>query len=89
MNKLNKLLVLAGLTIGLAACGSNEDAAPAEQPATTEQQPSIPEDNVFHDQVEALNKAKEAKKLQEQHQQELDKAIEEQTGGDSSNPPRT
>lgn len=89
MNKLNKLLVLAGLVFGLAACGSNEDAAPAEQPATTEQQPSVPIDNVFHDQVEALNKAKAAKQAQEQRQEELNQAIEEQTDDTSDNPPRT
>lgn len=84
------VLLLLG-SLGLTACGSSEEAAPAqtEQPATTEQQPAVPEDNVFHDQVEALNKAKEAKKLQEQQKEAMDQAIEEQTGGDSSNPPRT
>lgn len=81
------MILLASL--GLTACGGSEEAAPPqqEQPATGEQQPAVPEDNVFHDQVEALNKAKEAKKQQEARQQELDQAIEEQTG-ESSNPPR-
>jgi len=82
--------LLAG-SLGLAACGGNDDAASPqaqEQPAAG-QQAAVPEDNVFHDQVDALNKAKAAKQAQEQRQEDLDKAIQEQTGSTTDDPART
>lgn len=74
------LLLLISFLV-LTACSPTEEAPEPK----TDSQPTVPEDNVFHDQVAALEKAKDAAKKQEEHAQELDAAIEQATGrGDES-----
>lgn len=72
------LLIACGIALLLTACGQSDETPPPDP--KLEANATVPEDNVFHDQVEALNKAKAAKKKAEQRAEELDAAIEKSTG---------
>lgn len=78
---LTLFILLAG-----AGCGKDGDEARPAEANAGQETPAVSEDNVFHDQVQALEKAREVEKLQRERKERLDESLQDQEG--TGDPPR-
>lgn len=67
---MNNMLVLLCF-VGLVACGSDNESSQSKVPEV--------KDTIFADSQKAIEKAKQLEQLNQQHKEQLDKAIDQES----------